>query len=389
MAPMAPLHRGFMALLVVSALYEPVRQALYRLDEQVGGVGGVGGLTNQWPCMKRGAFGPYVCFHRGVLLGLTPFALVVLLLWTVPLAASAAVASLSRKGPETPCAVGSFGTFWAALELLWFSVPAAAYMSDPFYKSSAWHVILGLSISSAFPLSWSLSLVAIPGSARVMSPLTGLSKAASTTIHKTVARSAVRWATLHGFGELLFLCAAPVSAQGERRGAAFREGPYRFLFWAGAASGAVLLLHVVVACLRRRFTENFASAHRAIAALLLVCAAIHWWPFVFFLCPAIAVFATARALDCLDDDGDVFTVASRSLSASLVATVCGVCVVSYVRQFALIGTHDYSPGLPFAFPPVSLALGYLLARAAAALAVHVHYRTRPEPSEPGFQPLNG
>ena len=44
---MPPIGWAIYALALVSILYEPVRGALYPLGQAVGGVGGVGGLTNQ------------------------------------------------------------------------------------------------------------------------------------------------------------------------------------------------------------------------------------------------------------------------------------------------------------------------------------------------------
>ena len=46
-AGMPPIGWAIYALALVSILYEPVRGALYPLGQAVGGVGGVGGLTNQ------------------------------------------------------------------------------------------------------------------------------------------------------------------------------------------------------------------------------------------------------------------------------------------------------------------------------------------------------
>ena len=100
-------------------------------------------------------------------------------------------------------------------------------------------------------------------------------------------------------------------------------------------------MHAIWTAVRRRFPKQFLAVHRALAALLLLCATVHWWPFIFFLCPAVAVQATARALD--DDDS---AVASGALAAALVAAVAGVCATWYVRQTVLVGTTDVRPALP-------------------------------------------
>ncbi|CAD7962195.1 unnamed protein product [Amoebophrya sp. A120] len=81
------------SLLLVSTVYEPVRVFIldFRFGEDVGGVGGVGGLCNMWNPRENctttagGEHGPY-CFQKGMFLGFTPFALVMLLVWTVPVA---------------------------------------------------------------------------------------------------------------------------------------------------------------------------------------------------------------------------------------------------------------------------------------------------------------
>mmetsp|Transcript_24092 Transcript_24092/g.77680 ORF Transcript_24092/g.77680 Transcript_24092/m.77680 type:complete len:409 (+) Transcript_24092:2184-3410(+) len=373
MAP--PLRFGLVALLVVSVLYEPMRGNLYRLGSSIGGVGGVGGLTNQWACHTTGGvFGPDVCYERGVFLGLTPFALLVLSLWTMPLAASAAASSffVQRRDDEptsTPTSPPpqtdgtTFVTFWIVLELLWFAVPAAAYLSSPFYRSDVVHVVLGIAISAAFPLSWALSVVAIPAPAFVAASA-GLPRATVLAAHKVVGWSVVRWAAIHGTGELLYLVVK------DRR--AFVTGAYRLLYWAGAVAFAVLLVHAIVARFRRRL-KYFVPLHKALAAVLLLCAAVHWWPFAFFLCPAVATLATAHALlralpaatkgddDTAEDDAS--SLGSLLLSTSLLAAVAGVCVGWKMRELTLLRvSHPY---WPYPFPPLALGLGYVLARITA------------------------
>ena len=101
----APVGYGFAALGLISVLYEPLRQALWRLGDEVGGVGGVGGLTNQFgstpgtSCNAGDDDGatPY-CFRRGWL-GFTPFAWVMLLLLTLPLLVTA-VAAFRRSNQK-------------------------------------------------------------------------------------------------------------------------------------------------------------------------------------------------------------------------------------------------------------------------------------------------
>lgn len=292
-------------LLLAAALYEPVRTNLYRLDQDVGGVGGVGGLTNQWGCDEMdGPFGDYVCFHRGVILGLTPFALVVLSVWMVPIAVSS----------EIPMKL------WRALELLWFAVPAAAYLADPFYNKDFWHVVLGVSIAAAFPLSWHLAFVALP----------------DVQTHKMIAWSTVRWAAVHAGGELAYtLVKTPrVFVQ-----------DMNLIFWAGAGTFFVGLVHVGLAFFRRRLT-NFVALHKAGATLLLLAGTLHWWPFAFFLGPVVSFQAAGRQHD--------------RLAPALAGYVVGLCGVWQLRQTILLQTHDTYTA--FVFPPLALVAGFILAR---------------------------
>ena len=97
-------------LIFLSLIYEPVRLLLDHVLvdwSEVGGVGGVGGLTNQWFCPPITAVNrttnhsnaPY-CFHRGVLLGFTPFAIIVVIVWSLlPVLVPALWLSLTHR-PE-------------------------------------------------------------------------------------------------------------------------------------------------------------------------------------------------------------------------------------------------------------------------------------------------
>jgi hypothetical protein len=150
--------------------------ALWRLGDHVAGVGGVGGLTNQFStshCNITNAEGPY-CFYSGWL-GLTPFGGAMLFGCTVPLgvaALTAHYAAAGRKDPEVPTnelgtkyeelVVPAISLLGSGASALWFLVPLASYASDPFFTQDAWHILLAVSIAAAFPLSWHMSFVAIP-----------------------------------------------------------------------------------------------------------------------------------------------------------------------------------------------------------------------------------
>ena len=208
-------------LALISILFEPLRMALHRLDEAVGGVGGVGGLTNQWnpsaSCntTEGGDNAPY-CFHPGVVAGFTPFAGIMMLLCTVPLAVAAMATHLAvsrlphAKQKDVPLVDqrlhGVNLAAWGVASCLWFLVPLAAYLSSPFYRTDAYHVILAVSITAAFPLSWHMSFVAIPASgAPFLSPLLGLSHAMLKQCHKHAAWATLFWASVHAGGQAVWM----------------------------------------------------------------------------------------------------------------------------------------------------------------------------------------
>ena len=224
---------AFAAVVATAALYEPLRwfsTLLFPwLDEELGGVGGVGGLTNMHgphancSTTSGGASAPY-CFRPGLVLGFTPFALVLLSVWVLPLAVGAAAAARTtviarpsqvEGGPRrAAAAVGAFlrqrstggvhlaghppidtvhpraVTAFLAINTLWFVLPLAQYaLLDPFFRRSVWHVSLAVSLAAAYPLSWHLSLVALPSAgARFLPPLLGLSKEQLLSAHKLDAQ---------------------------------------------------------------------------------------------------------------------------------------------------------------------------------------------------------
>ena len=105
---MKPFSWGITALFLFSILFEPLRLALWRLGDEVGGVGGVGGLTNQFTpihCAQNHSDGEFMMctkpyYFRAGWMGLTPFAGIVLLICTLPLLA-AAVASILGTSTRT------------------------------------------------------------------------------------------------------------------------------------------------------------------------------------------------------------------------------------------------------------------------------------------------
>ena len=198
---MTPVRWAFLWLGLLSLSYEPVRQAMYRLGDSLGGVGGVGGLTNQFTalppmCNGRNITGetnvPY-CFKPGVM-GFTPFALVMLVLCTLPLCLATLATyygcctterndAKDPKGLSAAQTVSRFSLVLGISSALWFSVPLAYFATSPFYQKDFWHALLVVSLASAFPLSWLLMLVAIPSAgAPVLVPLLGVASSTPTSI---------------------------------------------------------------------------------------------------------------------------------------------------------------------------------------------------------------
>eukprot|EP00466_Bigelowiella_natans_P005377 jgi/Bigna1/75692/fgenesh1_pg.36_\ len=388
LGPMAAFNvsgASVVLLFVWSLLYEPVRNSLHRLGESVGGVGGVGGLTNQWPAWecdggRVAALGPDICFVPGAILGFTTFGLVVFLLWVSPLAVfsisshflakhmderkqihvAAEVAQASDNGSSLSSGVL---IVWRVAEVLWFAVPAAAYLSSPFYQQNTYRVILAISIAAAFPLSWHLSLVALPASASYIVPeFTGWSKSELITIHKLIGWSACRWGAIHALGELIYVSSENL------RDFSLKNGGENLIFWAGLITCLLLIGHTSVAYFRRHdaIAAKFVSMHRALAGILLLSAAFHWWPFALFLCPAVAMAATSAALRSAPSIPLRWR--SMILATSLVASICGVCVVWKGREMTLLrkNADTYSP---YAFPPAAVGVAFVMARLAAAAAM--------------------
>ena len=385
------LVTGIYMTALVSILYEPVRTSLHQLGQDVGGVGGVGGLTNQWGpsanCTTTlgGTSAPW-CFQPGWL-GFTPFAAVILTLCTAPLALSAFathcdVLRRDDKQVQPPRNhmfdsspdVGFVNTFfaaWIAATMLWFLVPLAAYLASPFFQTDGWHVICAVAISAAFPLSWHMSFVAIPTSAApFLVPLLGISHDTFKMCHVRIAWSTAGWAAVHVTGEVVYLISQGTFVSSLSLTSPDAEWDDSMLFVCGLMTALMFVAHAVLARLRHRpmIRATFRTYHGAFAAALLLSASAHWWPFVFFLAPAVACTATGHAVRAshLSDAG--LRGAPLALVCALVGAVVGITIMWASRQtFMMAHRNDFQT--PFVFPPAALVLGYLCARVAAELAI--------------------
>ena len=210
-----------------------------------------------------------------------------------------------RSRPTSPSAgrrsrraslTGGVTTFSAVEARLPLVVCAARLvLNSPWYRTDAYHAILAVSISSAFPLSWHMAFVAIPASgAPFLAPLLGLSESALKVCHIRSAWASVFWACVHVGGQLFYLLGTSSFVD------SFALSPYsdNLLFWFGAATILLLLVHAALAKLRHHpaVQPHFRTAHRTLAFVLLLSATTHWWPFALFLAPAVAVAATGLAV---------------------------------------------------------------------------------------------
>ena len=369
-----PIPRAFIVMAIVALLYEPLRLALSpALGGAVGGVGGVGGLTNlaggyENCSTTAGSTDAGYCFYQGEFLGFTPFAAAVTLAWTLPLIVSAALVArrtrFGQSGPLPPVLTstttgrGDFRTVWVGISLIWFAVPFASYITAPFYQQDAWHMVLAFAIASAFPLSWHLSLVAIPSAGSLFLPtLLGISRDELMQVHMCVAYGTVFWAAAHAIGEAIYLISQSDGANYFN----VRNGE-SLLFLFGVVNVLLLCILVPIAYLRRTMARSsFRSVHRLLAALLLLGGAAHWWPFAIFLCPAIAVAAVGHAAkSCTFTPDDVHAV-SRALVVAGMGTLVGLSVVWCWREKVMgrAGADTYSA---FFFPPTAVIAAFACAR---------------------------
>ena len=183
-----------------------------------------------------------------------------------------------------------FRTLWNGLSALWFLVPLTYFLADPFFRQDIVNIVLAISISAAFPLSWHLSLVALPLSSPL---LLGLSLPASSlvAIHKFLGYRSAIWGALHAIGEIIYMSKTRFQdlsiseAKGEN-----------LIYIFGLSTAIIFLTHLVVVLVCHMWLgPYFKDVHRVIAVVLLVAATAHWWPFAFFLLPTAAAYGASTA----------------------------------------------------------------------------------------------
>lgn len=375
------------AMLLLSALYEPARVLLQSLGwREVGGVGGVGGLANLGdPSLcstASGRAGAY-CYLDGIVVvaGFSSMALVVLLLWSLPLLLGAAATAVSRPTAGTiPAAATSvcesvatgevqhhkwFHRAWLALSCLWFLLPLSYFLSDPFFRKSVHSVVLAVSLAASYALSWHLALVAVPVS-ELVAPHLGLPDSTVKGLHKAVGWRTLGWAAVHGFGQLFYLAfhgfaELNVAKSGEN-----------LLYVLGVVTVVLMALHAAFALARKQLwlRARFQAVHRLMAALVLLSATAHWWPFAIFLVPSTAAHGGMMAARRARAAGHQVSVRHEALA---LAAACIGALIGLAAAWAARDSAMRQPAVdmlsPFAFPPLALLAQGLGAWAAATLSL--------------------
>gem|GEM_PF-3940189 len=257
---------------------------------------------------------------------------------------------------------------WHSMSVIWFAVPLCQYLASPFYQTDVWHFICAVAICAAMPLSWHISFLAIPSSAAPLFCLvTGVSREAMITLHARIALSSIFWASLHVAGEVVYLISQSLFTSSLSLENPWDDG---MIFVCGVITASIFMLLAVVALFRKHsaIKARFRQSHRLLAAAMLLAASSHWWPFVFFLSPAVALAAVGQAMRCTD----CITGGHRAPSLALFFSVCAAAAAitatwSFRQWFMLKYTADFST--PFVFPPVALAAAYALSRTVSSIVL--------------------
>lgn len=434
MTDWTPLALSASVALTFAALYEPVRLALLPYYANLlGGVGGVGGLANlqapEGKCMSEqsSTFHGHYCFKAGIGGGpFTVLAIISLTFWVGPWFIGTASYLFHKAIPSSSVhevqanvcpkrnTISTFIVFWTGVNILWFATPLAMFwnsLGDVHGTSTSFGKhILAISLAAAHPLSWNLSLVAIPVSG-VLTRLINSKREEMFLYHRFVAYWTVFWAFLHGTGELLFLAISKSSFGTRSRLVAdfdIHHDGENLIYLFGLLAVFLLSSHAVASYYRKRLGPVFRPLHRMLAVTLLTVAAAHWWPFALFFVPATALHGCSLAIIChekssnsslinpTDDEGR-----HRSSEQQHNTPVIGVmesssCVVSPFSQkktaaFFLVALSSSFFGLyvvwswrqnymlsssanlylPFLFPALSVPVCIMTAFVAVSVCLHV------------------
>ena len=181
--------------------------------------------------------------------------------------------------------------------------------------------------------------------------------------HIRSAWASVFWACVHVGGQLFYLLGTSSFVD------SFALSPYsdNLLFWFGAATILLLLVHAALAKLRHHpaVQPHFRTAHRTLAFVLLLSATTHWWPFALFLAPAVAVAATELAVRAKTsaDAGRRRRPDRARLRARRGGRPRRRTGGAARQAYMLAHPRDFNT--PFVFPPAAVALAFVMARGAA------------------------
>jgi len=387
-----------------AATFESTRTSLWILGDVVGGVGGWGGLTGiynpQPSCNRTAAFVDKYCFNAGAVAGLTPYAIITTLFWVSPLfvlGLGGLVESWKGACPlaPTPTATNEgeeeasesehhlavFKFIWYLLSFLWFINPLCAFCSSPFYQENFSMMILAISLAASYPLSWCAMLVSLPMNSTLgVISLLGLNKHHLREAHMTMARWTGFWVLLHGLGELVYLAIVGRLWSSLALG----EEPDNLLFVFGLITLVFGVVHGFVAYFRGRWYFIFRRVHLPMAMALLFTATIHWWPFAFFLLPAITTHALEFAKKKFMTKPSARTESLGLLCASS-GSLVALCITWSLRATYMMRA-DATRYTPYLFSAVGFVLCFCGAfSAACAVFIYTNRSERLQSSEEEVQ----
>ena len=118
-----------------------------------------------------------------------------------------------------------------------------------------------------------------------------------------------------------------------------------------------------------RVVKLFQFYHAILAAVLILIASAHWWPFVIFLAPAIACTAASSALRRGQHDGP--RMAALALASSTAVTGTGIAFVWAARQvWILIHPSQYYSLPLFIFPVACVVVAFTTAHLSTRIICH-------------------
>jgi len=364
------------SFILVSVIYEPLRTFYLedQFDEEVGGVGGVGGLCNMWnpyedcETTPGGEDAPY-CFHKGFFLGFTPFALIMLLLWTLPFALTLLIQASMRQYQSQNMKNdddGNHGLLFQVLQALWFILsafwllfPLWQYETSEFFEKDIWHHLIALSIAAAYPLSWHLSYVAFLSiGSYFLSSLQDNSRDFFIRIHKFIGWNTVFWASVHGGGQIIWFISQNIFLETFD----LRQGE-NLIYVTGAMNLILILILAILSWNRHSPTIQpiFLKLHKPIAILLMTCASAHWWPFALFLLPTVAIYAAVSFYNANKNEFISAKAYTKAYSISIFGSLVGLSIIWFIRNI-FMGRHNADLFAAFIFPPLALLSSFIFSR---------------------------